>query len=328
MYVVGIDIGGTKIAVCLGTDKGEIKSSVRLDNRDSSPDDILPALMREIRGMLDDVGLTPADLAAVGIGSPSPIDIPKGLITRPHNLRKWVNVPIRDYVAGELGVDVFFENDANAGALAEWMFGAGENVDNMIYLTMSTGIGGGVIADGRLLHGASFLAGEVGHMSLDPNGPLCECGMRGCYEAFCGGRAVAKRLREELADKPNHRIVELAGGDIEKVDIPILRQAVLEGEPYAVDLWNEICLRNAQAIGALMNVFNPERIVLGTIALASGDLLMTPLKEKLSEFCWDETLSVCRLSLSSLGGQIAEYSGLCVALNGLRGKGLWSPISD
>jgi glucokinase len=327
MYVIGIDIGGTKIAVGLGTDDGGLARSVRLDNKDSSPDEMLPALIRAARDLLAAEGIAESDVKAVGIGSPSPIDIPKGLITRPHNLKKWIDVPIRDYVAGELGVEVFFENDANAGALAEWMFGAGENVDNMIYLTMSTGIGGGIIADGRLLHGASFLAGEVGHMPLDPEGPLCECGMRGCYEAFCGGKAVAQRLRRELAGKPGHRIIELAGGDLDKVDMPALRGAVIEGDAYAVALWDEICSRNAQAIGGLINIFNPEKIVLGTIALASGELFMAPLMEKLTQFCWRETFSACELTLSSLGGEIAEYSGLCVALNGLREKrGAGEPV--
>lgn len=317
MYLLGIDIGGTKIAVALGTDKGKILRSARLDNKDSSPDNMLPAIVRAAKELLNAEGLETTDLAAAGIGSPSPIDIPKGLITSPHNLKKWIDVPITDYISNELKVETFFENDANAGALAEWMFGAGGNVDDMIYLTMSTGIGGGVIVGGRLLTGASFLAGEVGHMSLDPQGPLCDCGMRGCYEAFCGGRAVANRMRAELAGKPNHRIVEIAGG-MDNVDFPALRVAVREGDAYAVTLWEEIVLRHAQAIGALINVFNPEKVVMGTIALASGDLLLAPLKENLARFCWPETMTVCELALSALGSDIAEYSGICVALNGLR----------
>ena len=324
MYVIGIDIGGTKIAVSLGSGDGEILRSRRLDNKDTSPDDMLPELMLTVRELLSEEGVGARDLKAVGIGSPGPIDIPRGLITRPHNLKKWVDVPIRDYVAGELGVEAFFDNDANAGALAEWMFGAGENVKNMIYLTMSTGIGGGIITNGRLLQGSSYFAGEVGHISLDINGPVCECGMKGCYEAFCGGRAVAKRMRSELADKPGHKIIEFAGGDIEKIDMLALERAVRDGDEYAVALWNEFCLRNAQAIGSLINAFNPDRIVLGTIAVASGDLFMKPLMEKLPEFCWEEPLGACTLALSALGKQIAEYSGICVALNALRERGDWS----
>lgn len=327
MRVIGIDIGGTKIAVSLGTEDGRILRSRRLDNKNTSPDEMLPKLTLTARELLSEEGLSASDVEAVGIGSPSPIDIPNGLITGPHNLREWVNVPIRDYVAGELGVDVFFENDANAGALAEWMFGAGKNVSNMIYLTMSTGIGGGIIANGRLLQGASYFAGEVGHMSLDINGLVCECGMKGCYEAFCGGRAVAKRMRRELADKPEHKIIELAGGDIEKVDMLALERAVRVGDEYAVELWDEICLRNAQAMGSLINVFNPDRIVLGTIAVASGDLFMKPLLEKLPDFCWKEPLASCQLALSSLGKRIAEYSGICVALNGLRERGSRESVS-
>jgi glucokinase len=157
-------------------------------------------------------------------------------------------------------------------------------------------------------------------MSLDINGPLCECGMKGCYEAFCGGRAMAKRMRMELVDKSDHKIVELAGGDIEKVDMLALEEAVRYGDGYAIALWDDFCLHNAQAIGSLINIFNPDRIVLGTIAVASGDLFIKPLLKYLPDFCWEEPFASCELALSSLGKQIAEYSGVCVALNGLREK--------
>ena len=321
-YVLGFDIGGTKIAACLGTDKGEILSSKRIDNRERHPDDVIPELLEAGKELLDNAGLMKENLSAVGIGAPGPMDIPSGTLS-PTNMKKWVNVPLKKYIRDFFKVETYFENDANAGALAEWFFGSGKGVENMLYLTLSTGIGGGIIANGHLVQGHSRLAGECGHITIDINGPLCNCGMRGCYEAFCGGRAIAQRMRKELADRPNHRIIQYAGGSIENVDLVALEKAVCDGDDYAVALWDEICLRNAQAVGIYLNVLNPEKIVLGTLAWAAGDLFMKPVLKHLPDFCWPETLAACSITVSALGREIGEYAGIAVALYNLYEEGKW-----
>ncbi len=148
-------------------------------------------------------------------------------------------------------------------------------------------------------------------------------GMKGCYEAFCGGRALAQRMQKELADKPNHKVIELAGGDIENVDMKALEFAVRAGDEYAVKLWDEMCFRNAQAFGTFINTFNPDMIVLGTIAIAAGDLFMEPVLKYLPQFCWSGPLKTCKITTSALGKQIGEYAGIAVALNFLYEKGEW-----
>ncbi len=324
MNILGFDIGGTKIAVCLGTDDGKILGSERIDNKEKSPDEAIPEMVAAGVRLLENAGLQKSDLRAIGIGSPAPMDIPNGIITGPPNMKLWKNVFIRDRISESFGVDTYFDNDANAGALAEWIFGAGQRAENMLYLTLSTGIGGGIIANGHLLHGKTYIAGELGHITLDLNGPVCNCGMTGCYEAFCGGRAIAQRMQRELADSPNHKIIELAGGNIEDVDCLALENAVKAGDEYAVALWDEMCMRNAQAIGMFMNIFNPEKIVLGTIARAGGDLFMEPVKKYLPSYSWKDTRESCELMVSALGKEIGEYSGICVALNALYEAGKWS----
>jgi len=321
-YILGFDVGGTKIAACLGTDKGEIIGSKRFDSMHSGPDEVLPAMVNEGMQLLTDAGITADDLRAIGIGAPAPMDIPAGTIS-PTNMKNWVNVPVKSYIADHFNVETYFDNDANAGALAEWIFGSGQGVDNMLYLTLSTGIGGGVITNGHLVHGNAFTAGECGHITLDLNGPECNCGMHGCYEAFCGGRALAQRMQRELADKPDNKIVQYAGGNIKNVDLIALEKAVKDGDEYAVVLWDEMCLRHAQAIGIFLNIFNPAKIVLGTIAWAAGDLFMKPVKKYLPDFCWKETLDSCDLTVSALGREIGEYSGIAVALNCLYEQGRW-----
>jgi len=321
--VMGFDIGGTKIAVCLGTSDGKILGSTRVDNKERPPEAVLPELVEAGKKLLSEAKLKGSDLKAIGIGSPAPMDFLKGVILTPPNMKTWRNVAIRDYLANAFGVEAFFDNDANGGGVAEWIFGAGAGCDNMLYLTMSTGIGGGIIANGKLLRGKAFLAGELGHIVIDSNGPKCNCGMTGCYEAFCGGRALAQRMQRELAGQFEHPIVKFAGGKVEDIDVSSLVKAVKAKDAYAMALWDEMCVRNAQAIGLLLNIFNPDMIVLGTIAVHTGDLFMGPLMKHLPTYCWKEMLSSCQIKPSKLGAHIGEYSGIAIALNFLYEQGRW-----
>jgi glucokinase len=321
--VLGFDIGGTKIALCLGTSDGRILGSTRVDNKNRAPELVLPELVQAGRRLLSEAKVEQKELRAIGIGSPAPMDFLKGMILTPPNMKTWRNVAIRDYLGEAFGVEAFFDNDANGGGLAEWIFGAGKGAETMLYLTMSTGIGGGIIANGRLLRGKSFIAGEVGHVVIDPNGPKCNCGLTGCYEAFCGGRALAQRMQAELADKPGSFIVKAVGGKLDDIDVGVLVKAVRAKDPYAVALWEEMCLRNAQAIGIFINTFNPDMIVLGTIAVHTGDLFMKPLMKDLPRFCWEDALKPCKILPSALGAHIGEYSGIAIALNFLYERGDW-----
>lgn len=319
LYLLGIDVGGTKIGIGLGDSTGKIIAQNRIDNRNTRPEDILPLLAADARRFMAEAKLKPADIAAFGISSPSPADIPNGIITTPPNNPYWRNVPIKAYLEKELGIRGFFENDANCGALAEWLFGAGRGCSDMIYLTMSTGIGAGVIAAGKLVQGKSFLAGEIGHTVQVPGGRLCNCGLRGCYEAYAGGRAIAQRMHEELQGLSGHPMLRYAAdGKVENLDLVALEKAARDGVDYAVKLWDEMCLHNAQAYGALMNIFNPEKIVLGTIAWAAGDLFFDPVRKYLPQFAWPETIRDCELAASELKRDISSYAGIAGALYALR----------
>ena len=322
--VLGFDIGGTKIACCLAMSDGTILASARVDNRDRAPSAVLPEIAAAGRKLLTEAHIDPASLRAIGIGSPSPLDFEKGIIQAPHNMPLWVDVPIRDFLSREFGVPAFFDNDANAAGAAEWIFGAGRGVNDMIYLTMSTGIGGGIIASGRMVRGRTNYAGEVGHIVIDRNGPVCNCGQRGDYEAFCGGKAIAQRLRKELADKKDSAIVKAAGGRVEDIDMRALETAVRAKDPFACSVWDEMIERNAQAMGILINIFNPSIVALGTIAVKCGALFMDPLLARLPHYCWPQMFSVCRVVPSELGGAAGELSGVSVALYSLYERGEWA----
>ena len=317
--VIGFDIGGTKIGIGVGDESGKILNMTSIPNVDTDPNDILPLMVSEVRRLCREAHVEIGGCPAFGISAPFPADALKGIMTAPPNNPKWRNVPILDYLRSNLGIPGCFENDANCGALAEWFFGAGRNCRDFIYLTMSTGIGGGLICSDRLVRGGRALsAGELGHICVQLDGRLCGCGQRGCYEAYCGGRALALRMREELKDKPESMIMQLAGGNPEKIDMIILEKAARANDPYALALWDEMSLRNAQAFGIFINAFNPEKLILGTMAWAIGDLYTAPILKYLPRFCWKEPREACQIVPSELKRQIGAYAGIAAALNYLR----------
>ncbi len=319
--VLGYDIGGTKLGVGLVRSDGKLLGQARIENKDTKPEDILPQMLETGLKLIAENGLSKENVRAIGVSAPSPADIPNGILTAPTNNQNWRNVPVKQYLAEQFGIETYFDNDANAGVLAEWFFGAGKGAENIIYLTMSTGIGGGIIANGKLVRGASYHAGEIGHMVLTVDGPDCLCGLKGCYEAYCGGAAVARRVQREIAGQPDHPIIKFAGGKLEDVDLIAIEKALRAGNDYAVALWDEICLRNAQAYGMLMNMLNPEKIILGTIAWAAGDLFMEPVLKHVQRFAWKETYEVCEIVPGGLRREIGYYAGAAVAFNCLYEQG-------
>ena len=320
---LGFDIGGTKIGIGLVSASGKLIAGERVDNVNTKPEEILPQLAAIAKKLIAENNISYDDIPAFGISTPGPADIPNGIITTPPNNPFWRNVPILKYLQDALNIKGYFENDANAAAIAEGYFGAGRNSKDYVFLTMSTGIGAGIVTNGTLIQGTGFFGGEYGHTVLYPNGRQCNCGLKGCYEAYAGGRALAQRMQEDVAAVKNHPMLEFAEGyKAENLDLLSLEKAARAGVDYAVKLWDEMCLRNAQAYGMLMNIFNPEKIVLGTIAYAAGDFFMDPIKHYLPEFAWPETLEVCEVVPSKLRRDIGSYAGIAGALYALEQQGV------
>jgi len=205
-------------------------------------------------------------------------------------------------------------NDANACALAEHKFGRGRGVSNMVYLTHSTGMGGGVITNGRLVQGATDMAGEVGYFVLDPNGPPCPCGLSGCFEAYCGGRSASLALQRKIAaENIPTSLVAKAAGRLEKIDFRLFVEAAREGDEFAAGEWKKYIERLAQGIGIIIMVLNPDMVVLGTIARKTGGVLMVPLGERLKHFAWGAALKACNIETSSLGDDSGILGAVAVA---------------
>jgi glucokinase len=317
--LLGIDIGGTKTSVCLGGRDGAIHAARRLptDPR-RGPDDWLARVRHLADQVLAKAGRTLSDVDAVGLSCPGPMSVARGMMLGPCNLPGWDAVPAVDMLRGAFQRPTFINNDANAAALAEYLYGSRRGTPNLVYLTMSTGVGGGVVVDGRLVQGACDMAGEVGHFVLDPAGPPCLCGLRGCFEAFCGGLSVARRLQERIVrERRRTAILDEAGGDPERIDFRAILAAVRRDDPLALEEWDAFVERLAQGIGIVIMTLNPQAIVLGTIAIHAGDRLLGPVRERLPKYAWKTAIEACEIVPSALGEKIADLAALAVARTGV-----------
>ncbi|HBA83733.1 MAG TPA: hypothetical protein DCZ95_06530 [Verrucomicrobia bacterium] len=315
MHFLGIDIGGTKSAVCIGTEDGHIVLSKRIPTR---PEEGCETGIRRIvelaREVLAETGIPLAGIMSVGISAPGPVSLKQQLMLEPPNMKGWKNVPLVQLFTQALGRPTFMNNDANACALAEYLYGSCKGVPNLVYLTMSTGLGAGFVVDGHVVQGTNDLAGEIGHHVLDIHGPPCPCGLRGCLEIYCGGMNVANRLREQIvAQGLRTAILDQAGGDPRKIDFKCFAEAVRLKDPFALHAWEEYIERLAQGVGNVIMFMNPEVIVMGTIAIHAGELLLEPLKKALPRFGWKPAIDACRIVPSALGARIGDLSALAIA---------------
>lgn len=319
--LLGLDIGGTKRVLVVGdhTARPLVRRRTAMAFSGSWRDD-LDAIVAEARALLGEARAAGAGpLEAVGIAAPGPVDRRTGVLLNPPNLPGWRDVPLAAHLGEAFGVPVRVENDANAAALAEHRFGAGRGVSDLVYLTMSTGVGGGVVCDGRLVVGAHGFAGELGHLPIVRGGLRCECGLRGCLEAYVGGRAWAKRLRR--VTPRTSRILDLAGGERARIASEALLAAAREGDDFAraeLERWLDFL---ASGIVSIVMAFDPERIVLGTIAVAAGEALcFAPLRERVARRLWPEQARRLSIVPASLGAELPEQAALAVAGAGPDGR--------
>jgi len=318
MNCLGIDIGGTKIAVCIGNEKGEILADRRFSTAGTgSPEAALQIMADTAKALVAEAGMELGDIEAIGLGCPGPINLKTQTLIEAPNMAGWKNIQIGKFFSHSFGRPVAMNNDANGAGLAEWMFGGCKGADPLIYVTMSTGIGAGIVINGRLLQGACDMAGEVGFQTLEKDGPL-HGGLHGAFEGYCGGKRMSDVIRSDIAEKKvKTAILTEAGGDPAAINTQAFREAVKKGDPYAVQKWDEFIERTAQGLGNLIMILNPEAIVLGTIAMHSGDLLMKPLMERIKKYTWPQPLAACRIEPSRLSN-IGELSAIAIAIDDTR----------
>jgi len=257
-FIAGIDLGGTKIlSLCLDATFKVVGRDLRETDAERGPEAVIESM---VASALAAAGGRP--LRAAGISTPGPSDPARGIVTTPPNLPGWHDVPLAALISERLGVPAWIENDANAAALAEHRLGAGRGTQHMVLVTLGTGIGGGLIFDGKLYHGASGAAGELGHMRLVPDGPLCGCGRHGCLEALASGRALGARAREIVEMQPDGILARLAA-EAGEIDARLLEQAANAGDASAEAAIHYAGLQLGAGLTNIVDVFNPEMIVIG-----------------------------------------------------------------
>jgi len=308
--LAGIDIGGTKIAIALANLDGEILAKRRLP----TPNENGPFALLEIvsQTLTEMIGENRSTLIAIGVGSPGPLDIDHGLIMSPSNLRDWDRVPIVDVLSKKFGVPVMLDNDANAAALGEFSFGAGRGFKNIFYVTVSTGIGGGVIIDGDIHHGVSTGAGEIGHTIVDPDGVRCNCGSVGCLETVSSGTHLVRLMKERLDSGEPTVIRDLIAGGTELSTL-VLLEAVRRGDRVAIGIWDNACRYLAISVANAISLIAPEVVVIGGGISSAGYLLIEPLRKMVPEYVSMIPKSEINIVTAELGTESGLYGAIELA---------------
>ncbi len=287
-YVLGIDLGGTKIAAGLVDSGGEVSNYCLVPT--GAADGVEAVINRIVLAAKQAMAGYGEKIDAVGVGFPGLADPRTGMTTAPPNLPGWGEVPLGAMLQTALALPVFVDNDANAAALGENLFGAGRGCQEVVYITVSTGIGGGIITSGRLMHGFGGGAGEVGHMILDPGGPACRCGGRGCWEALSSGTAIAREAQRRIQNGEHSRVTVLAG------DGPIRAEHVFQAQAEGDALAMEVIDRAIQYLGLgvanLVNVLNPQRVIIGGGVARAGDPVFVPLRERVRQMAFGRAREV------------------------------------
>ncbi len=278
MAVLAIDIGGTKLAAGVVDGDGRILARGEVPTlATEGPARVLERIVGLGQDLVGTSGVPGGMIHRIGVGCAGPVDRLAGLVLNPPNLPGWTRVALVSHLQQAFGLPVTLENDANAAALGEFRYGAGKGARSLVYLTVSTGIGGGIILDGKIWHGRNDAAGEIGHMTLIPDGPLCGCGNRGCLEAIASGPSIARRAREALTDG---RPTLLRGvPNLTAADVVRLAQ---DGDKVAGEVWEETVRYLGLGVSAAITILAPERVVIGGGVTEAGDFLFEPLRREVA----------------------------------------------
>lgn len=316
-HLLGIDIGGTKCAVCLGNMPGEPLDKIKFSTGKGF-EAVWSELVKRVRELLLRNNVSMTDIAAAGISCGGPLDAKLGIVMSPPNLPGWDNIPITAKITEEFSVPAFLMNDANACALAEWRFGAGQEADNMVFLTMGTGLGGGIIINRVLYEGTSGMSGEFGHIRLRQNGPL-GFGKHGSFEGFCGGNGIADHAKLIAAEYPDREaITEYLGmSDGNDFSMQSLAAAQTKGNKFATHMIEITGEMLGYGLAMIIDGFNPDKIVIGSIFERCEALLRPAMERVLRGEVLPESLACCRILSAKLGDRIGDYACLLVAKHGL-----------
>ena len=307
---VGIDLGGTFIKFALLDEGLSLVASAQSPTPvDSGADGVIQAMAAGVKQLLTRQGVSPDEVVGVGVGSPGPLDLAAGVVVGMPNILGFENIPIRDRLAELLAVPAVLENDANAAALGEFLVGRGRGSRIMVLLTLGTGVGSGIVVDGKLLHGSHGLGGEMGHTIVDPGGERCGCGQQGCLERYVSAAYLAqyaRRLVERDGRDSSLADVLAAKGDLDAKDVTDARSA---GDALAEEVWDRAMHFLAVGCINICRIFDPDLIVLGGGLANAGEDLLGPLAEQVRKLNWKLSEPRTALALAELGNDAGVIGG-------------------
>lgn len=313
-FIVGVDLGGTNIVVGTLSEDGEtmLGQETRPTPVAEGFETVTALISKMVKGSVaaaQRVSGSGIDIVGVGIGSPGPLNTKTGIVELTPNL-KWKNVPLRQKVSDAVGLPATLDNDANCAILGEAWKGAGRGAVSVVGLTVGTGIGGGIVINGRLYHGASDMAGEFGHMTIDSTGRRCQCGNYGCLEAYASGPAIALRAVEAIETGYESQINEMVKGNLDKITAQTVYEAARDGDPLAQEVVRDTARFLGAGVANIINILNPEVFIICGGVTQAGNALFQPLRNEVRRRAFRPGVNACRIVPGELPGTAGVFGAV------------------
>jgi len=326
-WVVGVDLGGTNISVgALPMDGGDGKVLAMITRSTEAHkgakyvvDKIVAMVSEVIRTVAHEYGGSKEDFAGIGIGSPGPLDRQTGTIINTPNLG-WRNFPLRDLISNAVGLPAGLDNDANCATYGEWWLGAGKDVNNLVGFTLGTGIGGGIVLNGEIFHGASDAAGEIGHTTIDSTGRKCNCGNYGCLEAYASGPNIAARAVEGIEAGAETILPDLVDGKLDMITAATVYEGAVLGDAYSNEVMKETAKFLGTGIANIVNILNPEMVVIAGGVTKAGDHLFVPLRAEVRRRAFKSAQEACQIVPAQLMGSAGVIGAIAMFKNDVLGS--------
>jgi len=312
---LGIDIGGTNIKLAMVSSTGNVLKRGLIETEGEQG---ARSALRRIRTAYEAFASGGEELMAAGIGCAGLVDTEGGVLFSSPNLPRWKNTRLGRIATDELGVQTYVDNDVNVAAYGEYMCGSGKGYSNLICITLGTGVGGGIIAGGKLLRGSANFAGEVGHMSIDLDGPRCSCGNRGCLEAYVGKRALVRSARAKLKTRSGSVLGKLSERQKRALTPKMIFEAARRGDRVAKEVLNEAADYLGSAVASLVNIFNPEVITFGGGVSGAFDFMKPRLEEVVRSRAFKEPASLVKICRTQLGNDASAVGAALLARDRLK----------
>ncbi len=319
-YVIGVDLGGTKIATVICDFKCNIIAQVKVDTRaKEGVSKVVQRIKDTVYKVIEMAGVTVDNLAGICISSPGPLNTKKGVVLSVATLG-WENIPISKIISDEFNVPVYLENDANVAAYGEKCFGAGIGCKDLIYITVSTGVGSGIIINNKIYHGKHDSSGEFGHICIERGGKKCSCGNNGCLQAYASGTAIADIAKEEVRRNRDSKILNYSNNCIEHISCLSVEKAAIEKDNTALKIWTMAGINLGHGISILMQMFDPEMVIIGGGVSNAWDLFYPDMMDTIRLHTYKLIFEDCAVVRAKLGANAGALGAAMIAVDNLHAR--------